>query len=66
MPQRYLTRRDLDGLWSVRDAATDNPAVFRGSPLVGKTERVAVLRARDLNRAAIEQFTGGGLPPAEK
>jgi hypothetical protein len=64
MCQRYIARRDLDGWWSVRDAATNHPVFFRGASLVGKTERVAVLRARNLNGAG-EQLVDAS-PPAKK
>ena len=51
---RYVVQRDLDGTWSVRESATNSPALLRGSLLVGLTEKMAAGYARKLNSRVIE------------
>ena len=46
---RYVTQRDPDASWSVRDADTNVPAIDRGKVMVGLTEHAAVLAARKFN-----------------
>jgi hypothetical protein len=46
---RYVTQRDPDGRWSVRESDTHMPAEDRGVPLVGLNEKLACLHARRLN-----------------
>jgi hypothetical protein len=54
MSPRYVLQRDLDGTWSVRETATNGPAILRGSPLAGLSEKMAANHARKLNRRVIE------------
>jgi hypothetical protein len=49
MSYRYVTQRDFDSTWSVREVATNNRAVYRGQVLAGLTEAVAALNVRKLN-----------------
>ena len=49
MHQRYVTQRDPDGKWSVREVANNIRAIYRGRLLAGLTENVAALNARTLN-----------------
>ena len=46
---RYVTQRDPDGTWSVRERDTQRPAVQRDVAMIGLTEKLAVLNARRLN-----------------
>ena len=46
---RYVTQRDPDGTWSVRESDTQAPANDRGVPLVALNEKLACLYARRLN-----------------
>jgi hypothetical protein len=46
---RYVTQRDPDATWSVREAETNVPAVDMGKVLVGLTEQAAALAARKFN-----------------
>ena len=46
---RYLTQRDPDGTWSVREADTNVPAVDMGKVMVGLTEQSAALTAQKFN-----------------
>jgi hypothetical protein len=49
MTYRYVTQRDLDGTWSVREVATNSRAIYRGKILAGLAENVAAINARKLN-----------------
>ena len=49
MTYRYVTQRDLDGTWSVREVANNGRAIYRGKLLAGLTEKVAALNAKKLN-----------------
>ena len=46
---RYVTQRDPDGTWSVREADTNCPAVDMGKVMVGLTEKTASLNAQKFN-----------------
>ena len=46
---RYVTQRDPDGTWSVRERDTQRPAIQRGVAMIGLTEKLAVLNARRFN-----------------
>ena len=54
MSFRYVLQRDLDGTWSVRETATNSPALLRGSLLNGLTEKMAANHARKLNTRVID------------
>jgi len=47
MIYRFVTQRDLDGTWSVREVANNSRAICRGKLLAGLTEKVAALNARN-------------------
>jgi len=49
MSQRYVTQRDPDGTWSVREAGTNCPAIDMGKVMAGLDESAAVLTARRFN-----------------
>jgi hypothetical protein len=49
MTYRYVTQRDLDGTWSVREVGTKCRAIYRGKVLAGLSEKVAALSAKKLN-----------------
>jgi hypothetical protein len=49
MSSLYVVHHDLDGTWSVREKETGHPALYRGSPVVGLSEKAAVARANRLN-----------------
>lgn len=46
---RYITQRDADNSWSVREAETNVPAVDMGRVMAGMTETAASLAARKFN-----------------
>ena len=46
---RYVTQRDPDGTWSVREADTNAPAIDMGKVMVGLTENAAGLTAQKFN-----------------
>ena len=46
---RYVTQRDPDATWSVREADTNVPAIDMGKVMVGLTEHAAALTARKFN-----------------
>jgi hypothetical protein len=54
MLARYVVQRDLDGTWSVRETATNNPASLRGTALVGLSEKMAANHAKKLNNRLSE------------
>jgi hypothetical protein len=57
MSYRYVTQRDLDGTWSVREAASDNIVVLLGATQVGLSEDIAAIRTRKLNAGFIQADT---------
>ena len=52
---RYVTQRDPDGGWSVRDSETGVVAVVAGVRQVGLTEAMAGRRCSSLNGKAFMQ-----------
>ena len=55
MSVRYVTQRDPDGTWSVREVASNRPAVLQGTPQLGLTEDRAAVRTKKLNSHLIEE-----------
>jgi len=52
---RYVTQRDPDGCWSVRDSETGVVAVVAGVRQLGLTEAMAGRRCNSLNGKAYMQ-----------
>ena len=54
MSARYVVQRDRDATWSVREIASNNPAILKGALQVGLTEDLAAIRTKKLNSHIIE------------
>jgi len=54
MSLRFVVQRDMDGTWSVRLAGSNDVVSVHGSPQLGLTEDLAVIRAKKLNDFLIE------------
>jgi hypothetical protein len=67
MSARYVVQRDLDGTWSVREVASNGPVILQGTPQLGLTEDLAVIRARKLNTHVIEadNCSGKSVSPSD-
>jgi len=57
MSYRYVTQRDIDGTWSVREVVTNIRAIYRGKILAGLNEKAAALLARRLNDSRIADYS---------
>ena len=63
MTFRYVSQRDLDGTWSVREIATNVRAIYRGKILAGLNEMAATQQARKLNDRSIS--ADGRITPSD-
>ena len=62
---RYVTQRDPDATWSVREADTNVPAIDMGNVMVGLTEQAAALAARKFNNWGLVRANATPpIPPA--
>jgi hypothetical protein len=56
MSKRYVTQRDPDGTWSVRDCDTNATAVLAGVLLAGMSEQRAVAAIRNFGMLGLADY----------